>query len=412
VLGGPEVSYEQDAQAICQLADYVLSGPGENAFYRLCQSILSEPHTKPSPTSALSLDQLKMPYHLYSDEDIDHRILYVEASRGCPFKCEFCLSALDKTAQAFPLDSFLFEMQKLYQRGARQFKFVDRTFNLSSKVSVPIMQFFQDRMCDELFVHFEVIPDRLPEALKTVIKKFPPGTLQFEVGVQTFNPEVQQIIQRKQNNQKTRQNLKWLCEHSPAHIHADLIFGLPGETIDSIADSFDQLVALNPDEIQLGILKRLRGMPMAAQEEAYKLVFNPNPPYEILSTKDIDFVTMQRLRRLARYWDLIANSGRFKTTLETILSHTPFAQFMLLSDWLHATTGQTHKISLKRLFDLLFQALTELFGLEETHAREVLRIDYERSGIKGKPQCLLSPTHSTVNSLKRLANKRQRAHLR
>jgi len=422
VLGGPEVSYEQATQTICQLADYALSGAAEGDFFALCQSLLEDSPVAATAPRMLSLDEIKTPYYLYSDEDLAHRILYVEASRGCPFKCEFCLSALDKTAKPFALGRFLDEMESLYQRGARNFKFVDRTFNLSTRVSIPIMQFFLDKIAhadsgETIFVHFEVIPDRLPEALKKCIAQFPPGCLQFEVGVQTFNPQVQAIVQRKQDNHKTEQNLAWLCHQSPAHIHADLIFGLPGESLQSMADSFDRLVAIGPDEIQLGILKRLRGMPMAKKEAEFEMVFNPNPPYDILSTRDVDFPTMQKLRRLARYWDMVANSGRFKTSLTLILGDTPFAQFMRLSEWLHTTTGQTHKISLKRLFDLLFAAMTEEFILDRETAKQALQQDYDRSGIKGLPQCLLTD-HRRKGSgapdprkLKHSANKRQRAHI-
>lgn len=410
VLGGPEVSYEQDDQAICALADHVLSGPSEQAFYSLCKSQFEHNAVFESKFDALSLADIKLPYYLYSDDDISKRILYVEASRGCPFKCEFCLSALDKTAKPFELARFLTEMEKLYDRGARHFKFVDRTFNLSTKVSIPIMQFFLDRMSEEIFVHFEVIPDRLPQALKDTIAKFPAGSLQFEVGIQTFNPVVQQIIQRKQDNQKTEQNLSWLCHHSPAHIHADLIFGLPGEPAQSMAESFDKLVSIGPDEIQLGVLKRLRGMPMAAKQEKYEMAFNPNAPYEVLSNSEVDFGQMQSLKRLARYWDLVANSGRFKHSLKLILGDSPFVNFMQLSEWIHHTTGQTHKISLKRLFDILYQALTEEFNVSPQDAKQTLQLDYDRSGIKGLPQCLLVQPNSTKKLGKHRANKRQQAH--
>ncbi len=415
VLGGPEVSYEQEKQPVCQLADYVLSGPAEGEFYALCKGLLEG--VPPAPALPLTLDEIKFPYYLYTDDDLKHRVLYVEASRGCPFKCEFCLSALDKTAKPFALDRFLDELDSLYERGARHFKFVDRTFNLSTKVSLPVMQFFLDRIPqspekNDIFVHFEVIPDRLPEPLKAAIAQFPPGSLQFEVGVQTFNPRVQAIIQRKQDNVCSEENLAWLCLRSPAHIHADLIFGLPGESRESMAESFNKLVALQADEIQLGLLKRLRGMPMAKKEAEYKLVFNPNPPYDILSTRDVDFASMQKLRRMARYWDLVANSGRFKDSLVWILGDSPFDRFMHLSEWLFHTTGRTHKISMKRLFDLLFKALTTQFGLDEKSAKTCLRADYERSGIKGLPQCLLlSRQPPNKEKSARSADKRQRAHI-
>ncbi len=132
-----------------------------------------------------------------------HRSIYVEASRGCPFKCEFCLSALDKTALPFELPRFLAEMEQLWQRGLRQFRFVDRTFNLKIQTTVAILDFFLERLDADTFLHFELIPDHLPETLKERITRFPPGALQFEIGIQTFNPEVQALISRKQDNAKS-----------------------------------------------------------------------------------------------------------------------------------------------------------------------------------------------------------------
>ena len=167
VVGGPEVSYEQD-QSIIEYADYVVSGWGEISFEELCRGVLAStsPDEKLISGKQAKLSDLTMPYRLYGDDDIKNRVLYVEASRGCPFKCEFCLSALDKTAWPFDLDKFLDEMDALYQRGARHFKFVDRTFNLKIKNSLKILEFFLQRLDEQLFLHFEVIPDHLPEALK------------------------------------------------------------------------------------------------------------------------------------------------------------------------------------------------------------------------------------------------------
>jgi radical SAM superfamily enzyme YgiQ (UPF0313 family) len=144
VLGGPEVSFEQEQQAIIRDADFVISGPGDTSFAKLCQAILfgPQPLQKRIAGEQVPLAQLQLPYQLYSDRDLAHRLVYVEASRGCPFKCEFCLSSLDKTSLPFPLDAFLQELERLYQRGARTFKFVDRTFNLNIKTSLQILDFF------------------------------------------------------------------------------------------------------------------------------------------------------------------------------------------------------------------------------------------------------------------------------
>ena len=179
------------------------------------------------------LAQIRLPYAEYTAEDLAKRFIYVEASRGCPFKCEFCLSSLDKTAWAFDLEGFMGELETLHDRGARHFRFVDRTFNLKTAVGVRILEFFLERLDDRLFVHFEVIPDHLPEKLKAAIARFPPGSLQFEVGIQTWNPEVQAAISRRQDNAQAAANLAWLRETSHALVHVDLIAGLPGEDLAS-----------------------------------------------------------------------------------------------------------------------------------------------------------------------------------
>ncbi len=385
VLGGPEVSYESGEQAICAAADYTITGWGDISFAQLCTEILAgqAPEAKIIPGIQAKLDDIASPYVEYTEEDIRQRHLYVEASRGCPFKCEFCLSALDKTAWPFALDGFLADLEMLWQKGARQFKFVDRTFNLKIETSLRIMDFFLGKIAenpaDPPFAHFELIPDHLPEKLKEAIRKFPAGTLQFEIGIQTFNVEVQTRISRKQKNELARDNILWLAELSGAHLLVDLIAGLPGETVQSFGEGFNKLVALKPHEIQFGILKRLRGAPIARHTADFALRFNPAPPYNILSTDCIDFGEMQKLSRFSRYWDILANSGRYSRTLPVILGDSAFNGFFRLSEWLYVKTRQTHAIAHERMVHLLYDYLLEC-GHAEDDAAAVLIADYRGTG--------------------------------
>ena len=407
VLGGPEVSHEHAQQPIVALADHVITGWGDVSFPKLCRALLHGPLPlmKVIAGEQPPLDELALPYAEYSEADLAHRVLYVEASRGCPFKCEFCLSALDKTAWAFALEPFLAQLDQLYQRGARRFKFVDRTFNLKAEASARILQFFLDRLpaeplacalAPDLFVHFELIPDQLPERLKTLIAQFPPGVLQFEIGIQSFNPEVQQRISRRQDHAKTLANLGWLVTHSQAHLLTDLIFGLPGETLASFAEGFDTLYALRPHEIQLGLLKRLRGTPIARHTEAWGMVYDTEPPYAVQQTSVLSRDQVQRFVRLARYWDLVANSGRFSRTLALLMQGaSPFATFLAWSDWLWQRSGQTSGLSPEQLVDHLFDYLTgpgaqpgqDLQAVRDT-VLGVLLADYLASGARARPRAL------------------------
>ncbi|MDQ1363924.1 MAG: hypothetical protein QG652_1786 [Pseudomonadota bacterium] len=411
IIGGPEVSHEYDEQSIVRHADHLIVGQGDLTFATDCQQVLAaKPVARIIHAPPFELHDIQLPYSCYTAEDIAHRIIYVEASRGCPFKCEFCLSALDKTAVPFDTDLFLQQMQALYERGARHFKFVDRTFNLKVDSSLRIMEFFLQKNDPDLFLHFELVPDHLPEKLKTIIARFPPHKLQFEVGIQSLNPDVQQLISRKQNNDKARANLLWLAQHTHAHIHADLIIGLPGEDLQSFARGFNELVAMNPHEIQVGLLKRLRGTPVIRHTQTCGMRFNPQPPYTILCNHLIDFVTMQRLARFARYWDMIINSGRFTRSKPLLLGDNAFENMMQLCDWLHAETGQTHEFALERLFNLLHQYLTEQKLQSASLVENALLEDYRRAGLKG--QAGFSKQENRVDKSRKIRNAdRQQRHL-
>jgi len=284
--------------------------------------------------------------------------------------------------RAFPLDAFLVAMDRLFARGVRHFKFVDRTFNLHLETGRKILEFFLDRLEPGLFLHFEMIPDRLPAGLRELITRFPAGTLQFEVGVQTFDPVVAAAIHRRQDFGRLEDNFRFLREQTGVHVHADLIAGLPGETLEGFAAGFDRLVGLRPQEIQVGVLKRLRGTPIGRHDAEGQMVYSPHPPYEILQNRLVDFVTMQRLGRFARYWDLVGNSGHFVAVLPEFWSGgaSPFAEFMRFSDWFYAREGRRHGIALPHLVEQVFVWLTQERGRPAEFIAAALCQDALRAG--------------------------------
>jgi hypothetical protein len=424
VLGGPEVSHEWEGQEIVQLADHLITGWGDVSFPKLCRALVHgpQPLMKVITGEQPPLDDVALPYDQYSTTDLAQRVLYVEASRGCPFKCAFCLSALDKTAWAFELEPFLAALASLYDRGARNFKFVDRTFNLKVETSVRILQFFLDRLQaapdEKLFLHFELVPDHLPDALKAMVARFPAGVLQFEIGIQSFNVDVQSRIARRQDNAKTGENIRWLLEHSTAHLHTDLIFGLPGESWDSFAAGFDRLHALDPHEIQLGVLKRLRGTPLAKRSlpgavAEDGMVYAAEPPYTVLQTDAVTAEQVQAFTRMARYWDLVVNSGRFGQSSRLLLQgDSAFAQWSAFSAWLWQRSASTHQFTPEALLDAVFDYLTEQRLLPADVARSALLADYLASGARSNPQALqgLLPRREKAVVQKKALAQRQTRH--
>ncbi|MFH2006644.1 MAG: DUF4080 domain-containing protein [bacterium] len=387
VIGGPEVSHELDAQEITRLADVVITGEGELAFREVCETLLAggNPprivHADPP-----ALEELALPYELYDDEDIAQRMIYVESSRGCPYRCRFCLSALDHRVRRFPLDRIRPALERLLGRGVRHFKFVDRSLHLGHGQAV--LELFLDHLEQSPLIHFELVPDRLPDRLRPLIARFPPGTLQLEAGVQTFDPRVAERIGRRQDVDAVSETLAFLATTN-AHVHADLIVGLPGESMEQFAAGFDRLLALGPQEIQVGVLKRLRGTPLAEQGDALGLVFHPEPPYEALQTPDVDFASMQRLKRFAHTWDRLGNSGNFRRSVALLWRNgSPFTEVMRFSDWLTAQAGRTHAIALKRLTDFLHRYLTDVLGQDPAAVGPLLLADYQRGGRRDRPRSL------------------------
>ena len=389
VLGGPEVSHDP-LRGDFAAADYIIRGEGEFAFADLCRTLLAGGHPAQRIINAAppDLNDLRLPYDGYTDEDVLHRVIYLEASRGCPFRCEFCLSSIDHQVRYFKPEKIRQAIDNLWQRGVRHFKFVDRSFNLDVDLATQLLDAFLLRK-EPFLVHFEMIPGHCPPALKERLKRFPPGSLQLEIGIQTLNPEVAARIGRPLDVDKIEENLTFLTRETAAHLHLDLIFGLPGADIRIMAEDLDRLLTLARGEIQLGILKKLSGTAIASHDGPFAMVFSPLPPYELLQNDRVSFAQMQELKRLARYWDLCYNSGRFRQTLPLLWPDgRVFDRFLAFSRWLYQELGTSQQIALDRLMDELFRFLTELRGLNAQQVSQSLLQDLGATPGRRLPSCL------------------------
>jgi radical SAM superfamily enzyme YgiQ (UPF0313 family) len=358
VLGGPEASFLPEDAELFRYADYVIRGEGETAFRELCKWLL-----QPPPGAALvrggkfidappvGLDAIDPGYRLYTAEDLERKLCYVEASRGCPYGCEFCLSSATPEVREFPLDKFLGEMETLIARGARGFKFLDRTFNLDIERAGRILEIFLERLAPGLYVHFEMVPSRFPRELREILTRFPPGSLRLELGIQTLNRETAARTGRAGDPERELETLDFLRRETKAIVHADLIAGLPGEDMRSFAEGFDRLWTVRPAEIQLGILKRLPGTAIGRHAEPFGMRFNAKPPYEVLETAALPGPDLDRIKNFARFWELIVNRGAFTDLIDQLFPRSApvFAPFMALSDRLLERFGRNWGIDRREL---------------------------------------------------------------
>jgi radical SAM superfamily enzyme YgiQ (UPF0313 family) len=369
VLGGPEASYLPAGAEIFRHADYVIRGEGEGAFRELCETLLGETPVRRKRSgegpgfitgTPADLDRIRQAYHYYDGEDLARKLVYVESVRGCPFHCGFCQSAAPgfggdgvKRVRQFPLGSFLAEMDALINRGARNFKFLDRSFNADTGRALEIMDFFLRHIGagSPLRVHFEMVPGFFSPALRERLRRFPAGTLRVEIGIQTLNPRTAALVRRPEYGipgpgEGPLEILRFLHEETGATIHADLIAALPGETFDSFAEGFDKLwLALSGPalqagrvEIQLGILKILPGTPLA--REAGALCHAAAPPYEVLSTAALPRPGLDRIKNFARFWELLINRRPFPELPIAAPGKAVFGPFMELSDRLLLRLGR------------------------------------------------------------------------
>lgn len=363
ILGGPEVSYRaKDVLGKYSFVDYVLSGEGEETYPALLDALYFESDlsivpglTYRSENEILSNPEKEYtgtPPTPYTEEFYDNlsgRISYIETSRGCPYRCAFCLSGRCSPLRFFDLERVKSDILNLSVSGTKTVKFVDRTFNANPKRANEIIKFILDNygksIPEGVCFHFEIAGDILTEETFDLLKNAPKGLFQLEIGMQSFNEETLKIINRKTNTDKLIKNINRLVNFGNMHIHIDLIAGLTGEDIKSFERSFDIGYSLNAHMLQMGFLKLLYGAHMRENPEKYPCEFSSEPPYEVTETPWLSKSEIESLKRCEDALERLYNSGRFLFTLDYLLSECGFTPFRLFSGFGNFIDGNKMNLS-------------------------------------------------------------------
>lgn len=373
VWGGPEVSYDASHFLHNHLVDYIICGEGELSFSALLHAINTQTDISDIPNLAYRLgpntivnriqpiarlDTIKSPYHdpQYL-EHLPHRIQYVEASRGCPYTCSYCLAALEPKVRTWSLESVKSNLLHLMDHGGRIFKFLDRTFNLDEKRFLDLIDFIRSNHQEGSVFQFEITGDRLTDALIDHLKILcPPDLFRFEIGIQSTHDETHKLISRKQDTPFLFHCIQRLQKEVPVKLHLDLIAGLPKEDILRFEDTFNQTYHLFPEELQLGFLKYLRGTIMRRDAAINNEVFQNEPPYEVIETPSLSPRDLVHIKDVAAMLDLYHNKGFMPLTMKIIASHvSSMFQFFLEIGLFYKTRGyQTHRY---QLFDVFIRLL-------------------------------------------------------
>ncbi len=322
ILGGPEVSFEENNFFQKHPVDAVICGEGERPLRSLL-SVLEQgvempalagvkmPHFLEDTDQCLleSLDHIPSPFAA-GLVDLSRGLVYYESSRGCPYTCSFCMSALDQQVRSFSLERIKSDLKLLMVNRVKNIKFVDRTFNYNQHRSRDIFNFIlQNNDCSHF--HFEVGAHLLDTATLELLQQVPEGMFQFEIGVQSTLPETLQNVGRQASLERLAENIRFLRKNTKVHLHLDLIAGLPGEDFSQFLNSIDWVSALNAHHLQIEPVKLLPGAPLRLQAKRWGIEYDPNPPYTILKSSDLPFFDLERLRGIGRLLDLFVNSGRF-----------------------------------------------------------------------------------------------------
>ncbi len=339
-LGGPEVSYDaEDVLETLPAVKGVMRGEGELTFAELCEgwklkdiagiTYRSEDGTICENPWREPMDLDEVPFIYQDMKGFEHKIIYYETSRGCPFSCSYCLSSIDKRLRFRSLSLVKQELGVFLEQKVPQVKFVDRTFNCSHNHAMEIWKFIAEHDNGITNFHFEIAADLLNEEELALISTMRPGLIQLEIGVQSTNEKTIREIKRTMDFKKVSQVTEILQDMGNVHQHLDLIAGLPFEDIKSFSKSFDDVYALKPHQLQLGFLKVLKGSYMEKRKEEYGLVCKSEPPYEVLYTKWLSYGEVQKLKGIEEMVEVYYNSRQFEHTLAALekMTSSPFCMF-------------------------------------------------------------------------------------
>ena len=439
-LGGPEVSYraKEILESYPELTG-VMVGEGEATFaelvsyysYRFTQEsgVLHKEESIDSLSDIKGIvfrqdneivdtglreltDLSKLPF-LYDDlSQFEHKIIYYESSRGCPFRCSYCLSSIDKKVRLRDLDIVKKELQFFLDHKVPQVKFIDRTFNCNHEHAMEIWRYIKEHDNGITNFHFEIAADLISEDEIELLNTLRPGAVQMEIGVQTTNADTLSEIRRKMDISKLKVVVEALHKGNNIHIHLDLIAGLPYEGYVSFANSFNEVYAMKPEQLQLGFLKVLSGAYMQEKCKDYGLLYTDKPPYEVLSTKWMSYEELCCLKHIEEMVEIYYNSNQFTATLPYVMRFfdTPFAMFEKLAEFYERKGYFVSTPSRVYRYSVLLQFITEETDGDEALAKELLTMDiYLRENAKSRPEFAkdLSAYKDKINSFYRLEEKRR-----
>lgn len=419
ILGGPEVSF--DSEALLKghpFIDMIFLGEAEISLPAALRAMNRGEPINCIPGIAArgcapcggyqfveNFASLPSPYTDEMLRRTEGKIIYYESSRGCPFNCAYCLSQIGSGVREKPLERVIKELDFLSSRGIPLIKFVDRTFNCNHERAAALWEYIASKKGNTLY-HFEIGGDLLGEKQLSILKQLPPGNVQFEIGVQSTNPEVLTNVCRKTDWKRLTENVRKLIGFKNIHIHLDLIAGLPGEDYQSFRTSFNDVYALEPHALQLGFLKLLKGSRLRNEAEENACRYRSYPPYEVLTTRELSAEELIRLKGVEEMLDRYYNSRRFNTAVKMLCSEfdSPFKLYTELWSF-HEKTGAAHRpLSTAAQYGLLSDFAKLVFSAADfSRFTECLRFDYFSAGLKGKtPECLCVSESAEKKTLNRL----------